>query len=266
MPKNKGKFHQKEEGQVTSKGPQDELVTLTDRAIKALSPHFKKIAVLAGACALVIAAINIYNSQREKKRVAATRNFGEAMQVLKAPIDPEGAPPVSGKKDETPRFKTPKERGEAALAKISTLRKEHASAQVALQAQLAEAGVLFDLGRYDEAIAAYKRYLEQADSAQLRIVAREGLGLAIEAKALAEKDAKAREAGLSEALKTFEQLQPDENGFYREMALYHQARLKATLGDRAGATALYKQIVDKFPSTWMRAVVTRRMELLEQKG
>ena len=74
-----------------------------------------------------------------------------------------------------------------------------------------------------------------------RACCREGLGLALEAKAAAEKDAAARQKGLEEALATFATEQPEDNGPRRAYALYHQARLQLLLGKRADARSLFEK-------------------------
>ena len=125
------------------------------------------------------------------------------------------------------------------------------------------AGVLYDLRRFDEAIAAYKMFLSSDEGhGSLRFAAQEGLGYCQEAKALAQTDANARGAGLDEALLAFAALQPDPKGFYRDFALYHQARIKAVKGDVAGAIELYKQVRDQFPVGPLREEVRNRLALL----
>jgi len=73
------------------------------------------------------------------------------------------------------------------------------------------------------------------------VLSREGLGLALEAKASAEKDPAARQKGLEEALAAFNAMQPDEAGARRAYALYHQARIQLLLGKRADAKALFEK-------------------------
>ena len=73
------------------------------------------------------------------------------------------------------------------------------------------------------------------------VLSREGLGIALETKALAEKDNAARQKGLEEALAAFTAEQPDEAGMRRAYALYHQGRIQQTLGKRAEAKALFEK-------------------------
>src|SRR5258705_11323542 len=101
-------------------------------------------------------------------------------------------------------------------------------------------------------------------SGALKFVAREGLALSIEAKALAEKDATARNAGLDRALAEYKQLQPDEKGYYHDVAVYHQARVLSLKGDKKGAAALFQEIVDKMPSSSIVGEARERLPLLEE--
>jgi hypothetical protein len=48
------------------------------------------------------------------------------------------------------------------------------------------------------------------------------------------------------------------------VALYHQARVLALKGDKAGAIALYKQIVEKFPTSSVVGDARERLSLLEE--
>ena len=69
------------------------------------------------------------------------------------------------------------------------------------------------------------------------MLAREGLGLALEMKAVAEKEPAARQKGLEEALAAFQAMQPDDKGPRHAFALYHQGRMLGLLGKRADAKA-----------------------------
>lgn len=264
MPKNKGKYRSKD----TETEPlpdAEELKSLTARALIFMRPHAIKIAAILGGVAVVLIAFSVWSWYDQRREAAATRLFGEAAADLQRPVMPSDPanplpPPEPG---EPPRFNSVQERANAALAKLDQIEQQHGGADVAAHARLVRAGVLYDLGRYDEAIAAWKRYLESADTPELRFAALEGIGYAQEAKALAATDPQAKAAGLGEALQTFEGLQPDEKGYYRDYALYHQARIKAEKGDREGALKTYKDILDKFPASPLRVDVNNRVALLE---
>src|SRR5690606_30292319 len=95
------------------------------------------------------------------------------------------------------------------------------------------ASLLMQVGKLDEAIAEYKK--QQSGNTLDAVLAREGLGIALEMKAEQQKDAAARQKGLEEALAVFQSMQPDEKGPRYAYALYHQGRILALLGKTAEA-------------------------------
>lgn len=270
MPKNKGKYHSKDPEQPVVAN--QELVTLTSRVLGTVRPHALKIVAVLGGVAVVLIAVSTWSWFERKRAMNATKGFTKATEVMKAEVTGPDAPPepVSPpKKDAPPKFATAQERNEAALAAFDKVEKDYGKAKVAKSAALLKAGLLFDMGRYDEAAGAYQKFLKGAPAAggsELQVVAREGLGYAQEAKALAQKDAAAQEAGLAEALKTFEALQPDEKGYYRDMALFHQARIHAAMKHKDKATELYKQALDSTRSQTLRKQINNRLAVLEEQS
>ncbi|MES1209570.1 MAG: tetratricopeptide repeat protein, partial [Pseudomonadota bacterium] len=112
-------------------------------------------------------------------------------------------------------------------------------------------------GRFDDAIAAYQDALSNRLDERLRFLAHEGQGYAHEGKGDTDK-----------ALAAFAQISGDATafgGFYQDAALYHKARLTEAKGDKSGAVAIYKQILDKVPETAMKDQITDRLALLEAK-
>lgn len=261
MPKNKGKFHSK--GQAKDVAPADEFISFTSRAVDFVRPHALKIGAVAGGVAAVLIAFGIWSWYDRRRETEATKQFGTAVETLHGVVvgpdtPPDPTPPKPG---DPPKFPSAKARNEATLAVLS---KMNGGADVTQNSRIIKAGLLYDLGRYDEAINEYKHFLADADDDALKFVAREGIGYAQEAKALAEQDQAKRTAALDQALKTYEQLQPDEKGFYRDVALYHQARIKALKGERDAAIALYKQVIEKIPNTPLRGEINNRLAVLEQ--
>ncbi len=101
------------------------------------------------------------------------------------------------------------------------------------------ASLLVQAGKLDDAIAEYKA--GQGQTGLDGVLDREGLGLAQEMKAEAEKDAATRQKGLEAALATFQAMQPDEKGPRRAFALYHQGRMLSLLGKTAEAKTVLDQ-------------------------
>lgn len=259
MPKNKGKYRSRAP---KDPAPVEELASFTSRAIEAVRPHAVKIGAVAGGVAVVLCTFGVWSWYDKRRETTATEQFGKALEVLDARIlaadePPEPAPPG---KPAPPTFPSRRERTEAALKQLGSM---SGGADVAKNASLMRAGLLYDLGRYDEAIAEYRRFLDAGADGDLKYLAREGIGYALEAKALAQQDQAARNAGLDEALKTFEQLQTDDKGFYRDAALYHQARLRALKGEKEQAVQLYKKVLEISPATPLRGEINNRLALLE---
>jgi hypothetical protein len=257
--KNKGKYHGSEDP-AASAAP-DEFVSFWDHIGERLKPHAAKIATLVGAIALAVIIGIVWGWWTTRREKASSAALEQALKIGEARVVGDGEPPPPAGSTE-PTYKSAKERSEAELAALSKI--EGRGGSVPQKVKLVKAGVLFDLGRYDEAAAAYKTFLGTSAPDVLKLVAREGLGYSLEAKALAEKDAGKRAAGLDAALAEFKQLQPDEKGFYRDEALYHQARILQLKGDKAGATALYKQIADGMPGSPVAPKARDRLAALEQ--
>ena len=96
------------------------------------------------------------------------------------------------------------------------------------------------------------------------MLAREGLGLALEAKAHDTKDAAASQKLLEEALAAFTAMQPDEKGPLRAYALYHQGRVLVLLGKNGDAKAAFQKAKDlaKEKDADLAELVDERLALL----
>jgi predicted negative regulator of RcsB-dependent stress response len=191
-------------------------------------PHLKKIIVGILAAAVVLSVIFVIRWFRERQQVSETEKLDRVLQVAQAPIRGKDEKPDPAK----PSYGNSKERAAAvldAMAKNDTDVGGHAF----------RAGMLLDAGKLDEAIAEYKR--GTADRTIEGVLCREGLGIALETKASAEKDPGARQKGLEEALAAFAAMQPEDSGQRRSYALYHQARIQLLLGKRADAKALFEK-------------------------
>jgi hypothetical protein len=177
---------------------------------------------------VVLSAIFTVRWFRDRKQIMATEKLDRVLAVAQEPIRGKDEKPDPKK----PSFANAKERAAAvldAMAKEGTEAAGHAF----------RGGLLLDTGKTDDAIAEYRKGV--ADPTIEGVLCREGLGLALEAKAAAEKDAAARQKGLEEALAAFSSMQPDEAGPRRSYALYHQARLQQLLGKRADARSLFEK-------------------------
>lgn len=257
--KNKGKYKSKDP--VLATEPGQELISAGRKIYESVRPHAVKVGAVLGGLILVLVGFAIGSWWDERQEAKATRIFGEAMEILRSPIEPpavgEGTSNDSAPKPGEPKkYASAQQRAQAALAVLDRLEADLGKTDVAAQARLVRAGVLYDLGRYDEAIAAYRAVASASDATRVqKILAYEGLGYALEAK-----------GALDEAIEMFRQLQPDEKGYYRDRALYHQARLLAKKGNRKEAVTLFQQILEKFPTSPIRREVQNRLSTLEEQG
>ncbi len=220
--------------------------SLADRLI----PHIKKILVTFVAVAVVVSVILVIRWRKEAGHEARTEKLAQAMVVARRPVGPEQIttfPPPPPSKEA--RFASLKERADATL---DALVKSGTAAP-----PLYKAGLLLDAGRTDEAITEYKKL--QADKGFEGVSAREGLGIALETKALADKDPASRQRLLEEALAAFTAMQPDEVGLRRAYALYHQGRLQLTLGKRDAAKASFEKAKELGAQTELPELVERRL-------
>ena len=191
-------------------------------------PHIKKIIIGILIVAAVLSVVFTVRWFRDRKQTAQTEKLDRVLEVAQAPIRGKDEKPDPKK----PSYANAKDRAAAvldAMAKQDTEAGGHAF----------RAGQLYDAGKLDEAIAEYRK--GSADRTIEGVLCREGLGLALEAKASADKDPAARQKGLEEALAAFTAMQPDETGQRRAYALYHQARIQLLLGKRADAKALFEK-------------------------
>ena len=265
-PKNKGKFGK---GKPADIPETDEFISGVDRVVRALKPHALKLAVFFGVVTLIVVSYTVWQWLGHRKAAAATAAYARVVALGSVPVQDE-APEADPNRPPDPRdlpshFKSRAERAQAILAAVEELDSEHGSTEVGEQADLIAADALFELGRHGEAAKRYREYLSHGGPDELIIAAREGLAYALEAQAMAEEQPAARQAGLEEALKAFEDMQPDASGVRRDEALYHQARLLAELGQVDQAVARYKQILTDHSNSALVEDIELRLLALESQ-
>ncbi len=203
--------------------------TLVDRIV----PHIKKILVTVVLVAVAISIILVIRWRGEVNKEKATMKIVDALELARRQVGPAlpEVPGITPPKAKQPKYATQKDKADAVLASLA------ATGGDALPSY--RGALLLDAGKLDEAIAEYRKGTGMKDLEG--VLSREGLGIAIETKALGEKAAGARQKLLEEALSTFTTMQPDENGPRRAYALYHQGRLQQTLGKLADAKASFEK-------------------------
>jgi tetratricopeptide (TPR) repeat protein len=187
-------------------------------------PHLKKIVIAAVIIAVVLSVVVVIRWFGERKEKAATEQLDDILEIARQPIRGKDEP----EDPKRPTHASAKARAETLLGRSGV----DAAGPVFL------GGLYLDAGRFDEAVATYRK--GSADKTITGVMCREGVGLALEAKATAEKDPAARQKGLEEALAAFAAMQPDETGPRRAYALYHQGRMQVLLNKRDEARKLFE--------------------------
>jgi hypothetical protein len=142
-----------------------------------------------------------------------------------------------------PTFKSEAERRDAALAKYREVEAKYPGTGAAFLAKLGEAGLLLDAGDAKGALAAYGEVkasaLAQAD-AEVRGRALEGAGFAHEL--LGQTDTAGKDKHLDDALSSYKQLEQLSPKGFKELGMYHEARIFQEKGDKAKATEVLKDL------------------------
>lgn len=268
-PKNKGNFGQ---GKPAIE-PQDEFVSGVEKVANKLRPRARAILVVAGGIFVLLAAWLAYQHVSERAQAQATRLYDEALDLSQRPVNPPAEEPAG--KDGEPaaaepaadadaeEFKSYDARAAAVLAKLEKLQAEHGSTATAKSARLLQARTLYDLGRHQDAAEMYRAILADPPMPDVEWVAREGLGYAQEAAALASEDGSARQAALQQALETFRQIQSKDDGPHRDYALYHEARILAMLDQKTEAIGALQKALEVAPESLLTNDIKQRLAQLE---
>jgi tetratricopeptide (TPR) repeat protein len=225
---------------------------VSNSAAAYVKAHDRALVMGLAALATVIVGTIVIQQVTEGRRARAGAALDKVRRIATGDLVAAGAPP---KDDGIPHFATEKERLEGALAALDGSFSDRGP--LAAEATLVRGGFLLSLGRADEAITTYQKILDGKLDGRFTFLAREGLGYAYE-----------RKGNMSEAQAAFSKLGDGAGGlgaFYKDHALYHQARLAEIAGNRAEATKIYQEVLDKNPTTSLRDEITNRLALLELK-
>lgn len=232
--------------------PEDEFVSFWDKLFKKAEPYARAMGISAITAAALIAAVWGATSYSEHKQQTATEDFGRAVRIYDAELLTGDEAPKTDEDNPVPRFKTEKERAEATLKELDSFDGKHGSSGTAREARLFRAGVYFDMGRIDDAAAAYSKFLADGQPSPLTSVAREGLGLC-----------KEQQGKLDEALAEYKQLEPKTGDYYRDRALWDEARVLTKKGDKKGAAEKLKDLVAKVPQSPLKDEAQNQIAQLE---
>lgn len=233
----------------------DQFQTFWSRVYEFLKVTTRPLAIGALATVVVIAGILLYVNLRDKRRAESSKALAQALRVLNSEITPQLEDPDAQKETQdadAPKFKTDAERRDAAIKALDKVLADHGGSPAGREALLVRAGVLYEQGKHDQALADYKSFLSKGPKGHLRALAHEGLGYVHEAK-----------GELDRALEEY-RLITSGGEFYRDRALYNQARVMERKGDKAAAQKLYQEILDKSPTSPLRDDISNRLALLQK--
>jgi hypothetical protein len=259
MAKNKG-THGK--GKSTADEP-DEFVQRVSSLSDTLQPHIKKIVMVACVGIAALGAWEFMKWRHDNKAQSATTAYVSAIKIVEAQIVAEGEPdPAEDSPVPVLTYKTEEERRNAGLQALSGVSSKHSGIKLSKLTGPREAKLLLLAGKFDEALAAYQKFATSDAPEPMRMVALEGVGYSLEAKAMSNEDPAARQAGLEAALRAFTELQPSDGGPMRDYSLYHQGRTLVALGKPDEGIAKYQQLLTELPDSELTAVVEGRLESL----
>jgi hypothetical protein len=222
-----------------------------DSLVDRLTPHIKKIAiglVIVTAVLAVFFTIKHFQTAKEERNTAKLQ---EVLSVADHEVRPAGEPADPKSKDVT--FADNKERAEAVLDALAKSGTDTAGS-------VYRASMLVQAGKLDDAINEYKK--SQGKTGIEGVLAREGLGIALEMKAEAATDATARQKGLDDALAEFKAMQMDPNGPRYAFALYHQGRILGIMGKLDEAKATLEKAKDAGKGTEVVELADQRIASL----
>ena len=203
---------------------------------------------------------------RNSKAAKATVAFARIDAVANAELLPEkGADKGDAAKSEdtssdagsVPRFKTAKERLEAAVKEANAFLAAYGSEGIGRKVLFDKAGRLMVLGNSSEAGTIYESLVSSESNPDLKAFEREGVGAAAEA------------AGkLDDALRVYSSLAddaPHAGNFYLDRALFAKARILEKQGKAKDAEKVLREILDKSPKTELRQQIDDRLAILTEK-
>ncbi|HEU4412307.1 MAG TPA: tetratricopeptide repeat protein [Polyangiaceae bacterium] len=178
-----------------------------------------------GLLILAGGAYGIYHWRTTSSAEEASSLLFQGVLADRGRVLEKDAPAPKADEEVYPVYRDPNERITNALASYRATAQKFDGSGAAILARLGEAGMLLDKRAYDEALKAYtdvrSSALGQAD-VDVKGRAIEGAGFALEGKGDHEG-----------ALKAFRDLESVAG--FKELALYHQARLSAAKGDKTKA-------------------------------
>ena len=222
-----------------------------------MSSHMRALIVSLTALATVVAGSVALSQVSERRSIKAAEALDRVQRMANAEIATPGATPPAD--DGIPHLASEKAQLEAALKELDgSFSGPHGTLHA--EAMLVRGSLLLNLDRAAEAVTNYQTLLADNLDRRLHFLAQEGLGYGYE-----------RLGKLDEAQAAFVKLGTDASGqggmggFYKDRALFHQARIAELRSNPADATRIYHEVLDKNPTTSLREEITNRLASLEMK-
>jgi hypothetical protein len=226
----------------------DPLLNRTTDLRKWATENQNVVSAVIGAAVLALAGSLGYVAYEHKREGDASVQLGKAMADERGRIgDPDKEEDDARLHDPTPVFRTVEDRRAAALAGYREVESKYKGTGAATLARLSEGSILLDKEDADGAIAAYddvsKSPLAKADN-EVRGRAVEGLGFAYELKADAATGDVAK--GLwDKAAQSYRELENIDVMGWKELGMYHQARILQKEGSTPEAIEMLKKLHTK---------------------
>ncbi|WP_437820248.1 tetratricopeptide repeat protein [Sorangium sp. So ce1078] len=223
---------------------EDALSRMTSGAGRWIKKNFHILQWGVLAALVATGGVLFYLSRVEKKDAVSSSALVAAVAADRGRVLAEDTRSEEEKElDVTRTFKTAEERSDNALAAYNKVIDEHGGTGAAILAKLGQAGVLLDKKDYAHALDAYSAVV----SSPLAGADPDVKGRAIEGIAFAREG----KGDLDGALASFKELEAIDMKGYKELALYHQARIHLAKGDTDKAKELLKSAHEKLqaPST-----------------
>ena len=239
----------------------DEFVSFWTHFGAKLSEHRKKVIATLVTVAVVVATAWGVTYYRAGQAAKATAAFGRIDRIAMADLLPEKAdakaPAAKTEEDPVPRFKTEKERLEAAIKAADAFVADFGRDGLGRKALLGKAGRLLALGQPAEAATLYETLAAGETEPSLRSIEQEGAAAASEA------------AGrFDDALRAYTTLaDSSQRGgtFYLDRALFAKARILEQQGKGKDAEQVLREILTKVPKTPLRQQIDDRLAVLGEK-
>ena len=248
--------------------PNDPLLQRTNDFAKWARQNRGLVGAIVAGAVLVIGGITLKEWLSQRKESQASEILAEGVAVQRGRLGDDTVESPDGFKDPTPMFKTAAARQDAALAKYRDVQTKFAGTGAAYLARLAEGSLLLDKRQVDDAIKAFSEVKSSplaAADAEVRGRALEGLGFAYELKAQAGDASK-----LDDALKVFRELENTDVKGFKELGMYHQARVFESKGDKDKAKELLKSVHERankpgegHPFPYLESVADDRLRALD---